>query len=382
MNKKVLIVSQVIPQWYVDLLTSALPEGTHIDIITGSNVRGNVIASPVHNPKSFLSRLVCWAKHYSFMRKWIRQNKAAHYDLVFAVSNPPVNTFIGLKLKKVFKAPFVFMNWDIYPQFIDLSIKNPLVHFVCKLWNSWNNKNYKKIDKMLTIGNVVAESINADLQNKIDIDVIPIAVDTNKLKPIEKKDNLFIKQNGLEDKFIVLYSGKMGYGHNIELILNAAKALREHSDIKFVFIGDGQKYDLVKAAADDSQNTNVLLFPLQPDDIFPFSMACGDIGVVAEEERMAHLFMPSKTYSMMACGMAILGICSKHDDLYNLITQENIGCAVTDNDVNLVCDFILKQYQDKQKLQEQQKAARAFAETVYDTAVIQKQYKKLFEKYL
>ena len=40
LKKQVLIVSQVIPQWYVDVLAEALEEGVHIDIITGSNVRG------------------------------------------------------------------------------------------------------------------------------------------------------------------------------------------------------------------------------------------------------------------------------------------------------------------------------------------------------
>ena len=33
LKKQVLIVSQVIPQWYVDVLTDALGEGVHIDIL-------------------------------------------------------------------------------------------------------------------------------------------------------------------------------------------------------------------------------------------------------------------------------------------------------------------------------------------------------------
>jgi len=58
MSKNILIVSQVIPQWYVDLITEALPEDVQIDIITGSEVQGNIIASPKHNPKNFSSRIL------------------------------------------------------------------------------------------------------------------------------------------------------------------------------------------------------------------------------------------------------------------------------------------------------------------------------------
>lgn len=382
MSKNILIVSQVIPQWYVDLITEALPEDVQIDIITGSEVQGNIIASPKHNPKNFSSRIVCWFKHFVFMKKWIKQNKEKHYDLIFAVSNPPINSYIGLKLKKVFKAPFIYMNWDIYPQIIDLSIKNPIVHFVCMLWNRWNSKNYFKIDKMLTIGEVVSNSINSNMSKKIDIEVIPIAVDTKRLKPIKKAENDFCVQNDLNDKFVVLYSGKMGYGHNIELILSAAEKLKEYKDIQFVFIGEGQKYELVKNAVENKKAENIKLFEFQPEEIFPFSMACGDVGIVAEEEKMAHLFMPSKTYSMLACGMSVIGICSEGDDLYNLLNKSNFGYAVINSDKDKLCDYILNLYNNAQELSNFKSLARKCAEEVYDIAVIKKQYSNLFDKYL
>ena len=88
-EKRVLIISQVIPQWYVDLLTRALGESVQIDIITGSNVKGNVIHSPGYDAGSFKSRLISWYKHYQFMKRWTKENKKQSYNLIFAVSNPP-----------------------------------------------------------------------------------------------------------------------------------------------------------------------------------------------------------------------------------------------------------------------------------------------------
>lgn len=379
---RVLIVSQVIPQWYVDVLTHALPEKTEIKIITGSDVKADVIPCPKHDPRSFVSRLKCWMKHLFFMHKWIRKNKKEQFDLVFAVSNPPVNSYVGLKLKKAFKCPFIYMNWDIYPQCIDYMIENPVVHMLCGMWHGWNNRNYKKIDKMLTIGHVVAQSINADLKNKIDIDVIPIGINEHKLKPIPKKENRFLLDNGMTDKFIVLYSGKMGYGHNLELALEAAKMLRDKQDILFVFIGEGQKFDLVKAEADKPESTNIRVFPFQPDDIFPMSMACGDVGIVAEEQKMAHLFMPSKTYSMMACGMPVIGICSQHDDLCNLLNESKAGCAIPDADAEKMKSYILDLYENPEKLAAQKALARKVAVESYALDSVTEQYRKLFARYL
>lgn len=380
MEKRVLVVSQVIPQWYVDTLTNALGEKVHIDIITGSKVNGNVIPSPEHDPSSFKSRLICWGKHYSFMKKWIKANKGKKYDLVFAVSNPPINSYVGLKLKKTFHAPFIYMNWDLYPQVIETTIHNPVVKFVCNLWNGWNSRNYKKIDRVLTIGPVVAKSMNAGLRKPIDISILPIAVDTKRLKPIKKENNKFSVENGLTEKFVVLYSGKMGMGHNIELILEAAKQLEEYKDICFVFIGEGPKYKVVDEFMKKNNSKNVKLFPLQTEEMFPYSIACGDVGIVSQEVSMAHLFMPSKTYSMMACGQAIIGIGTDHDDLYELISKNKIGETVVNESSQKLADKILNLYQDKGQLDKYQKKAREVVEEQFSISIIERKYKEIFHK--
>ena len=381
-EKRVLIISQVIPQWYVDILTKALGKEAQIDIITGSNIQGNVIHSPNHDPKSLRSRLISWYKHYQFMMRWVKENKKKSYNLVFAVSNPPINSFIGLKLKKIYNAPFVYMNWDLYPQVIEETIGNPLARIVCKLWHRWNAKHYPKIDNILTIGNVMADSMRRPLNSLIDVSVLPIAVNTEILKPIEKKENPFVTQYGLTNKFVVLYSGKMGMGHNIELILDTAEILRNNDEIQFVFIGFGPKYEVVNKFIKDHQSKNIQLLPLQPDDIFPYSMACGDVGIVTQETRMAHLFMPSKTYSMMACGQAIIGIGTKHDDLHDLITHEGIGISIAEQSASVVARKIEELWRDTEMLEAYQKQSRKIAEEKYSIDVVQQRYAKLFYELL
>ena len=380
--KRVLLISQVIPQWYVDLLAKALGEDTQIDIITGSQVRGNVIQSPKHEPASFKSRLICWWKHLRFVKHWAAQNRNEKYDLIFAISNPPINSYIGLKLKKQFHAPFVYMNWDLYPQVIEQSIANTLVQLVCKAWNWWNSRNYRRIDRMLTIGDIMAESLIKPLKTPIHVDVLPIAVNTEYLKPIPKAQNPFCIEHSLVDKFVVLYSGKMGMGHNIELILEAAEVLRDNKDICFVFIGEGPKYSVVENFIAEHRSENIRLFPLQPDDVFPYSMACGDVGVVTQEAKMAHLFMPSKTYSMMACGQAILGIGTEHDDLYQLIRMEKIGVSMTENNADKLAEKIEALYRDKSAMAGYQKNARMVAERKFGLNAIKDKYCRLFREML
>lgn len=380
--KKILIVSQVIPQWYVNVLTNALGEDSEIDIITGSKINGNVIFSPKHDPRNLLTRIFCWAKHYLFMIKWIDKNKKKHYDLIFAISNPPINSKIGLLLKKCFHSPFVYMNWDLYPQVIVSTFKNPIVGVLCAYWEKWNKVNYPKIDKILTVGSVMSMSIMSKSNSDFNVKIVPIAVDTKFLEPLAKIDNSFCIDNGLVDKFIVLYSGKMGLGHNIELILETAEILENNDDILFVFIGDGPKYKIVEFKSKKKELTNIKLFPHQNELNFPKSIACGDIGIVSLESRVAHLIMPSKTYSMMACGEAIIGICTENDDLHELIVKNNIGEAVTDYKASTLAECIFSMYLDKKKLNEYKMNARSLALKEYDYPIIEKHYKDIFSDLL
>ena len=380
--KNVLIVAQAITQDYLDVLTAALGSAIHVDVMTGSKISGNVICSPKHDPRSLRTRFECWFRHYRFVNRWMRKNRQKKYDLIFMVSNPPINSYIGLKLKKQFQAPVLYMNWDLYPQCIEYMIKNPIAQFICRLWHGWNSRNYPKIDKILTIGNIIAESINKDLKQKVDIGVIPIAVDTKQLKPIRKEENPFCREHGLTEDFVVLYSGKMGYGHNIELILEAAEKLKEHSKIRFVFIGEGPKYALAEQFVKEHGLNNTLLFPLQPEDVFPFSMACGDVGIVSQESSMAQLFMPSKTYSMMACGMAIVGICSGHDDLQQLISTSCCGEVIDRPDSDMLADVLLHVYQNRELLEKYQKNALHVVRNKYARNVVVRQYADMFRNYL
>jgi glycosyltransferase involved in cell wall biosynthesis len=383
----VLILSQAIGSKYLKIIYEALPKNSDVTLITGSRVDTDpeitIIKSPGHSPDSLISRLNCWLKYFFFLFWWAFNNEKK-FDLIYATSNPPINAYIVARLlKKKEETKFVYMNWDIYPHIIEESFSQGFVKLLCKRWHRINDKIYKKVDKMITIGDTMSNSINAKLKRPIDIEVIPIATDTYKLAPIEKNRNPFSLENDMINKFIVLYSGKMGYGHNIPLILKAADKLKGNKDINFVFIGNGPGYKIVEEYIKDNNNpVNVKLFPLQPVDVFPFSMSCGDIGLVSQEAKLSHLFMPSKTYDMMSCGLAIIGICSGKDDLSHLIEKFGIGEYVFSNNPSDLAKMILKLYRNKDLLQKYKRQAREVAVSFYSKEQIIKKYNSVFKEVL
>lgn len=377
---RVLVLNQCINSDETDLL-SKIFEQDEVHLLTGSTPREqeNITVHPTapHDPRSLKSRFICWIKYRKDVRKFMKQNKNLKFDLIYATSNPPINSVLGLWCKKKTKAKFVFMNWDIYPHVVEKSTGNPIVHIICKGWHFVNSLNFPKIDKIVTLGEVMAKSINKPLKKKQDIAVIPYPCDPDFMQPVPKEENRFIKEQGFEGKFIVQYSGKLGLGHNIPLLLEAANELKDKTDILFLFVGKGPGCDFVQAAIDNGA-PNVKLLPYQPDDIFRMSMAAGDVGLVSQEDKMSELFMPSKTFNMMACGMPILAVCNKDNDLYNTVINNNAGVCPDTLCAKDIASCVMDLYENKEKCLELGKNARLAAENVYSKASVLQKFKELF----
>lgn len=382
--KNVVVISQAITQDYLDIIEKSL-FGTAVILITGSNVQRHcdnikIIQSPQHDSRSIRSRFTCWIKHYFFIMRWARKNRRRNIHMIFATSNPPINSFIGLKIAKRFSAKFVYMNWDLYPQVVERSISKIFSLIPCYFWKVWNSKYYPKIDCMLTVGDAMEESINMQMKHRINIKVIPIGVNTEYIRPIDKKMNPLIKKNNFQGKFIVLYSGKMGYGHNIEMILECARKMSSNKNILFLFIGDGPKRALVEKYIEENITENVVLWNKQDYDAFPYSIGCGDIGIASQEKLLSKLFMPSKAYSHLACGQPIIGVCSEKDDLGLLISNNKVGMIVDSSDSLKKC--ILHYFTDKNNYEATSRRARELAVSTYSYDRIIVQYQKLFSDIL
>lgn len=372
------ILAQALGEKYVEMLEKAY-DGELV-VLTGSTIKENarrrVYKTCKYNANSFKSRVFSWILFCADVFKILKHEKL-NIDIVFAVSNPPINSVIAYRLKKRYKCKVIFMDWDIYPQIVERTFRNPLIQLVCKYWHKMNNYIFPKIDLILTIGEHMKKNIESNIRNPINIKVLSLFTDCNRLKPVAKDENDFCMKYMLHEKIVFIYSGKMGMGHNLDIILEAAKKMKSEEKIQFLLIGEGQRYKTVEDRICKEQIQNVILLPFQPEEIFPLSLACGDVAIVTQESLLADLFLPSKAYDMMAVGMPIIGICTKEDDLADLILENEIGTIVTDNQVESLVKTIKRFAEDVELRKTYARNARKRALEKYDEAVVAEQYKKM-----
>jgi glycosyltransferase involved in cell wall biosynthesis len=109
-------------------------------------------------------------------------------------------------------------------------------------------------------------------------------------------------QWGLEDAFIVGYSGNMGRAHRLDELIDAACALRLQPDLRFVLISDGAQRAALQGRVTVLGLKDVVFQPYQPRERLRESLSLPDIHIVSLDERLEGLIVPNKFVGVLAMG--------------------------------------------------------------------------------
>jgi glycosyltransferase involved in cell wall biosynthesis len=340
-----------------------------------------LVSAASYNNTSTLDRIKSWLAYAfnSFVFCLSQMNKR---DILFIVSNPPINGVIGLLVHKLRKAQYILLIYDIYP---DVLIQFSLINesnLIIKIWRWLNKSTLENASAVITIGNQMASHLaqQFDLENAKTptIFVIPPWVDTQVIKPIAKDSNPFLKKLNLLDKLIVMYSGNFGVSHNIEVILQACQRLKDTKPIHFLLIGRGAKWNEAKQYQHDHHLENLDVLPYLPESDYIYSIAAADIALVSLELQADGLMLPGKTYSSMAAGSAIIGICGPKNDLRQTILEHRCGVCVEPN-VSQLADAIYHLANSSRVLQELKDNSRYAAEHYFSRQVHQDSFFKVMQ---
>jgi len=109
------------------------------------------------------------------------------------------------------------------------------------------------------------------------------------------------------DKFVVIYFGYFIPLHGLEYIIEAAARLKDHEDIEFWMIGDGQEMPRIKALIDKHNLKNVILFGKKPLEELPEYIAQADVclGVFGDTPK-ARRVIPYKFYESAAMKKVVI----------------------------------------------------------------------------
>lgn len=291
------------------------------------------------------------------------------------------NTFYAPLLAAICsrKKPVIHLLYDVYPDALEcagyLKPHSALSRFIAAV----THRTLHVCDANVLLGKHLKKHVENRYGEVRTPWVIPVGADDSLFTKFQKRTEC--------ERIEFLYCGHLGRMHNTQTLSTALLAqdrewlLRSH----FRFYASGPNYEpLQKQLHLLTQNQTALLdFGYSiPDEDWLDIMEEADVGIVTMAPGAEKIVMPSKAYSAIAAGQAILAICPRDSDLADLVNAHDCGWVVEPGDIERLRETIAEIVNDKKQLLRKRRNAWQAGHGEYSSKALAQKWRNLFEQVL
>ena len=164
---------------------------------------------------------------------------------------------------------------------------------------------YRASDRITVITGSFVEAIAGRGINRGKVVIIPNFVDTTAVTPLPRA-NSFRRRYALDDQFVVMYAGNIGYTHGSELLVDAAEKLAVIPDLLILIIGGGSKQADLARLARERRLANVRFLPTQPREVLPEMLATADVFVLTSKPGVGTTSFPGRIYNFLLAARPVV----------------------------------------------------------------------------
>lgn len=338
-----------------------------------NNVKIKRVRHTSFDKSSFIGRVINFVTFCC--AAFVRLLFTKRVDLIVCETDPPIAVLFTCLAAGIRRTKMVCYLQDIYP---DIAVQ------VGKLKEGWFTRLmrrllvgcYRRCDGMIVLSQDMRNWLVEHGVSNDKIHEIHNWVDTKTVFPV-KDQNRFRQENGLDDKFIVMYSGNMGQTQDFGTLLQAIDRLQDRNQIHFCFVGGGVKADWLREQVQKNNYQNVSFHPYQPRAFLAESLSAADLQLVMLSERMTQLMMPSKLYSALATATPVVAICDPASHLAEIVVTEHAGVCVREGDARSLADEVLRLYLSESEVHEMGTNAREIAVEKFDRPIAINHFRRL-----
>jgi glycosyltransferase involved in cell wall biosynthesis len=248
----------------------------------------------VHRVFSFLSFM---------LSSFIAGVRVRKVDLVWGTSPPIFQGVTAWLLARLKRVPFLFEVRDLWPAFaIAVGVLRNRALIRLSLW--LERFLYRRADRVVVNSPGYVEHVCEHGARRVDL--VPNGADPEMFTPASRGEG-FRRQHQLDGKFVVLYAGAHGLSNDLGVVLEAAAAARERSDMVFVLVGDGKEKPALLEQARALRLENVRFVPSVPKNEIAEVLAAADACIaILKPLEMYKTTYPNKVFDYMAAGRPVL----------------------------------------------------------------------------
>ena len=272
---------------------------------------------------NYYSYAISSSLHTLFMRE--------KFDVVFVNQLSPVMmAYAGIVYKKIHHKKLVLYCLDLWPASLSAGgvKENSLVY---KVFHKISANIYRKADSILITSNMFKDYLHGEL-----------SIGNNKIHYLPQyAEQLFDPSKCAkkpDDWTDLMFAGNIGKVQNVEIILKAAKVLKDKR-IRFHIVGDGTDLDRLKGIKKKHNLSNVIFHGRQPLEKMPdyYSMADAML-VTMKVDPVLSLTLPGKVQTYMAAGKPIIGAIG--GETMSVLEKAKCGYCGTGDSVKELVDNI------------------------------------------
>jgi glycosyltransferase involved in cell wall biosynthesis len=263
------------------------------------------------------------------------------YDVVFVYGPSPILVAI----------PAVFLAWlkdrklvvwvqDLWPDSLSATgyLHNKTALGMLEAVTCWI---YRHTDLLLVQSRAFIPSVSKLAPGKL-IEYYPNSVDSSFAQQPSTEIALpEIPQ--MDEGFPVVFTGNVGAGQAVEVMLEAAQLLLDIPEIRFVVIGQGSRWEWMREQVEARGLTNLHLPGRFPINTMPGLMQkASALLVTLADEPIFALTVPNKVQAYMAAGRPILACLNGEGG--RLVREAGAGLSVPAEDAKALAGAVLQLY--------------------------------------
>lgn len=265
------------------------------------------------------------------------------FDLVVAMTSPPLISFLAALLVRLKGGRFVFWVMDLNPDEAIAAGWLKKRSASAKFLDALLTHSLKRAEKIIVLDRFVKQRITDKGIAEEKVLVIPPWSHDDAIHYDEVGRTGFRAAHNLEDKYVVMYSGNHSPCHPLDTLLDAAQLLSSNDRIRFCFVGGGSEMEKVRSFSSRNNLANVLCLGYQPLDVLSGSLSAADVQVVVMGDPFVGIVHPCKIYNILEVGASVLYIGppeSHVSDIFSAIRGRSSIFAATHGDVRGVARHI------------------------------------------
>lgn len=277
--------------------------------------------------------------------------------------------------------PFVYWLQDLQGIAIAELLGKRLGHAGQAL--GWMAKNLelaflRRSDHVITIAHAHEAFLPSQVRNAGRFTTLENWANIEDIPPLPNQNDWSVRHR-LDSTVNILYSGTLGFKHDLKVFPALAAAFRDCPGVRIVVVSSGAAADFLSAEASRSALKNLIVLPFQPYEELPSVLASASVLIAPLDPSAGSFCVPSKVLSYLCAGRpSVLAIDSANPAAL-MIESANGGVTVRPGNTEGFIEAVRFLIDDPLARHRMGRAARAYAEATFSVENVSKRFLRILE---